>query len=101
LAAGVLEAVKGSVTSTGNGLKGEEEKGINLPDTPLNLPVLTAKDIEDLEFVAQHADLVSLSFVHRAEDIDRALKVAAAATAWLEADRSGSTSVEESTGSRS
>ena len=46
------------------------EKGINLPDTPLNLPALTAKDIEDLEFVVQHADLVSLSFVHRAEDID-------------------------------
>jgi pyruvate kinase len=46
------------------------EKGINLPDTPLDLPALTAKDIEDLEFMAQRADLVSLSFVHRAEDID-------------------------------
>lgn len=46
------------------------EKGINLPDTVLGLPALTAKDIEDLEFVARHADLVSLSFVHRIEDIE-------------------------------
>jgi pyruvate kinase len=46
------------------------EKGINLPDTPLSLPALTAKDIEDLESVVGHADLVSLSFVHRAEDIE-------------------------------
>ena len=46
------------------------EKGINLPDTPLGLPALTAKDIHDLEFVVGHADLVSLSFVHRTEDID-------------------------------
>ena len=46
------------------------EKGINLPDTPLELPALTAKDIRDLDFVVGHADLVSLSFVHRTEDID-------------------------------
>jgi pyruvate kinase len=46
------------------------EKGINLPDTPLSLPALTAKDVEDLEALAPIADLVSLSFVHRAEDID-------------------------------
>lgn len=45
------------------------EKGINLSDTPLNLPALTAKDIQDLEFVVRHADLVALSFVHRTEDI--------------------------------
>jgi len=46
------------------------EKGINLPDTPLDLPALTSKDIEDLESVVGHADLISLSFVHRSEDID-------------------------------
>jgi pyruvate kinase len=47
------------------------EKGINLPDTPLNLPALTGKDLDDLAFVAEHADLVSLSFVHDAADVDR------------------------------
>jgi pyruvate kinase len=46
------------------------EKGINLPDTPLDLPALTAKDIEDLDIVVQHGDLVSFSFVHRSQDID-------------------------------
>jgi pyruvate kinase len=27
------------------------EKGINLPDTDLNVPALTSKDLEDLKFV--------------------------------------------------
>ncbi len=49
-------------------LKGE--KGINLPDTPLELPALTDKDLEDLSFVARHGDLVALSFVHQASDIE-------------------------------
>jgi pyruvate kinase len=46
------------------------EKGINLPDTPLDLAALTNKDIADLEHVVRHADLISLSFVHRSKDID-------------------------------
>jgi pyruvate kinase len=45
------------------------DKGINLPDTALSLPALTAKDIEDLAFVAEHADLVGFSFVHQAADV--------------------------------
>jgi pyruvate kinase len=47
------------------------EKGINLPDTPLDLPALTDKDLEDLAFIARHGDLVALSFVHEPADIDR------------------------------
>jgi len=46
------------------------EKGLNFPDTLLDLPALTSKDLEDLEFIVQHAHLVSLSFVHRPEDIE-------------------------------
>lgn len=45
------------------------DKGINLPDSDLRLPALTEKDIEDLEFAVQHADMVNYSFVRRAEDI--------------------------------
>jgi pyruvate kinase len=45
------------------------EKGINLPDTALRLPALTVKDRADLEFVAQHADMVALSFVNSAADV--------------------------------
>jgi pyruvate kinase len=36
------------------------DKGINLPDSALKLPALTKKDLEDLEFVAKHADMVGL-----------------------------------------
>jgi pyruvate kinase len=49
------------------------DKGINLPDTRLNLPALTDKDIQDLAVVAQHADLVGLSFAQSAADV-RALQ---------------------------
>ena len=45
------------------------EKGINLPDTDLGLEALTPKDLEDLVFVAGRADMVSLSFVRRPEDV--------------------------------
>lgn len=46
------------------------DKGINLPDSQLDLPALTGKDINDLSVVARHADLVGLSFVQRGSDID-------------------------------
>ncbi len=46
-------------------------KGINLPDSALRLPALTAKDIEDLEFVVRHSDLVSLSFANCASDVEQ------------------------------
>jgi pyruvate kinase len=49
------------------------DKGINLPDTALDLPALTEKDIEDLDVVARHADLVGLSFSQSADDV-RALR---------------------------
>jgi pyruvate kinase len=45
------------------------DKGINLPDSRLDLPALTDKDIADLTVVARHADLVGLSFVQSAEDV--------------------------------
>ncbi len=45
------------------------DKGINLPDSRLSLPALTAKDLADLEFVASHADMVALSFAHDAADV--------------------------------
>ena len=45
------------------------EKGINLPDTALRLAALTDKDIQDLAFVATHADMVGYSFVRHADDV--------------------------------
>ncbi len=46
------------------------EKGINFPDTDLDLPALTEKDLEDLDFIVDHADIVGLSFVNRPEDVE-------------------------------
>ncbi|MDD2914814.1 MAG: pyruvate kinase [Gallionella sp.] len=45
-------------------------KGINLPDSRLELDGLTKQDIEHLKFVVQHADMVGLSFVRSPEDIE-------------------------------
>jgi pyruvate kinase len=44
-------------------------KGINLPDTHLNVPALTGEDRANLAFVAAHADIVSLSFVREPGDV--------------------------------
>jgi pyruvate kinase len=52
------------------GEKLRSDKGMNLPDSVLRLSSLTAKDIETLEFVVQHADMVSLSFANSAADVE-------------------------------
>lgn len=51
------------------GQKLGSEKGINLPDSKLHLPAMTSKDIEDLKFVAIHADMVALSFANSVQDV--------------------------------
>jgi pyruvate kinase len=45
------------------------DKGINLPDSRLELAALTEKDLADLVSVASLADIVGLSFVQRADDV--------------------------------
>jgi pyruvate kinase len=45
------------------------DKGINLPDSALELPALTGKDLEDLDFAAPRVDMIGLSFVQRATDV--------------------------------
>ncbi len=46
-------------------------KGVNLPGAALGIPCFTEKDREDLEFGLKNGiDLVAISFVHRAEDIE-------------------------------
>lgn len=44
-------------------------KGINLPDSRLDLNGLTTQDIAHLAFIAQHADMIGLSFVRNPADI--------------------------------
>lgn len=48
----------------------DTNKGINLPDTDIKVPALTAKDRRDLLFgIRSGIDYVALSFVRRAQDI--------------------------------
>ncbi len=45
------------------------DKGINLPDSRLTLPALTDEDLHHLDIVAEHGDLVGLSFVREPQDV--------------------------------
>ncbi|MCW0482482.1 pyruvate kinase [Gaoshiqia sediminis] len=73
---GVIHEVTGDylvvrITKTkpgGSKLRGE--KGINLPDTRLNLPSLPDEDLAYLPFIVQHADAVGYSFVRTAADVE-------------------------------
>jgi pyruvate kinase len=51
------------------GTKLKKEKGINLPDTQLELPSLTEEDISYLPFIVKHADIIGYSFVRTANDV--------------------------------
>ncbi len=55
--------------ASSKGTKLKEEKGINLPDTHLQLPSLTEEDVSNLPFIAKHADIVGYSFVRTANDV--------------------------------
>ncbi len=46
------------------------DKGINLPDTRFDMAGLTGQDIEHLDFVVKHADMVGLSFARKAADVE-------------------------------
>lgn len=73
--AGTIETVTADeinvvITRAGiDGVKLRSEKGINLPDTTLQIPALTAEDRASLPFVAANADTVNISFVRSPEDV--------------------------------
>jgi len=52
----------------GSKLRGN--KGINFPETCLRLAGLTEQDKVDLRFVAEHADVVNVSFVNHPDDVE-------------------------------
>lgn len=74
--AGVIEDVQPElmtvqITRAGNnGSKLASDKGINFPDSNLNIPPVTEYDKECLTFALRHADMVGFSFVKQAEDIE-------------------------------
>lgn len=52
-----------------NGAVIRSEKGLNFPDTELDMSPLTDKDLEDLDFIAEYADMIAYSFVQSREDM--------------------------------
>lgn len=56
-------------SSPPGGGKLRAEKGINLPDTDVPVPALSADDLSALDTVAAVADIVALSFVRTPDDI--------------------------------
>ena len=46
------------------------DKGINLPDTRFEMEGLTEQDIQDLDFIVRHADMVGLSFARKSADVE-------------------------------
>jgi pyruvate kinase len=62
-----------------NGGQIGEHKGINLPGIALSIPALTAKDRIDLEFgLKQGVDMVAVSFVRTAADVQSVQEIIAA-----------------------
>lgn len=58
-------------------LEGEnlgEGKGINLPDTRLEVSALTDEDIKHLSFIVEHADIVGYSFVRTERDVHQLIE---------------------------
>jgi pyruvate kinase len=51
------------------GSKLRPEKGINLPETNLDIPALTEKDLADLRVLAPHIDMIGLSFLRSEQDV--------------------------------
>ncbi len=59
------------------GVKLRDDKGINFPDLHLHVPCLTDKDLDDLDFVCEHADMVGFSFVQSGRDMKALIKALA------------------------
>ncbi|WP_083607925.1 pyruvate kinase [Teredinibacter haidensis] len=50
------------------------DKGLNFPETALKLPALSEADIQNLDFVALHADMVGFSFVQSLSDMNQLIE---------------------------
>ncbi|MFI5401647.1 MAG: pyruvate kinase [Planctomycetota bacterium] len=74
---GAVEAVHGdhaviAIREAGpDGARLRADRGINLPETNLRCRALTQRDLKDLAFVVEHADIVGYSFVRSVEDVRR------------------------------
>ncbi|MGM0623525.1 MAG: pyruvate kinase [Campylobacterota bacterium] len=53
----------------------QSKKGVNFPNSCINIDSITQKDIKDLTFGAAQVDLVAISFVRDAKDIVKAKQI--------------------------
>jgi pyruvate kinase len=73
---GLVEEVNGNeikvkiTRSKKGGTKLRSDKGINLPDTNLKIPSLSKGDLENLDFAVKYVDMIGLSFVKEAHDVE-------------------------------
>jgi pyruvate kinase len=58
----------------------KDRKGVNVPDTDMPIAALTDEDLVTLDFVAEHVDIVAMSFVRTAGDIADLQRALAART---------------------
>lgn len=45
------------------------DKGLNFPDSNLDISAITSEDIENLKFIVKHATAVGISFAHSPKDL--------------------------------
>lgn len=57
------------VHAPAEGVRLRAEKGINLPDTPTDLPALCEEDYDHLDALVEHVDAIGLSFAHTPGDV--------------------------------
>lgn len=71
LSSSVIEKTKeGVIVEINNGGVIRSGKGVNIPDTHLDLPAVTVKDIQDIQFGCRNdVDLIAASFVRSAEHV--------------------------------
>ncbi len=61
---------EGAIVQIHNGGTIRSGKGVNIPNTHLNLPAMTTKDAEDIKFGCKHdIDIIAASFVRSAEHV--------------------------------
>jgi len=76
---GIITDVNGSQANIritqgkGEGSKLQADKGINFPETDLKVNGMTEKDKGDLAFVVKYADVINMSFVNDAKDVQALL----------------------------
>lgn len=74
----VKEIVNGTdiVCHVMNGGTLKDHKGVNVPNTPINLPAITEKDINDIKFgIENDVDFIAASFIRKADDVLQIRKV--------------------------